>query len=45
MLDKEFKFCNKDAELFRKKYNHFILYSNLENKTPAEVYFDFSKLF
>lgn len=44
-LDKEFKFCNKDAELFRMRYNHFRPHSSLENKTPAEIYFDFSKLF
>jgi transposase InsO family protein len=44
-LDKEFKFCNKDAELFRMRYNHFRPHSSLGNKTPAEVYFDFSKLF
>jgi len=44
-LDKEFKFCSKDAELFRMRYNHFRPHSSLENKTPAEVYFDFSKLF
>ena len=44
-LDKEFVFCGKDAELFRMRYNHFRPHSSLENKTPAEVYFDFSKLF
>ena len=44
-LDKEFVFCNKDTELFRMRYNHFRPHSSLENKTPAEVYFDFSKLF
>ena len=44
-LDKEFKFCNKDVELFRMRYNHFRPHSSLENKTPADVYFDFSKLF
>jgi transposase-like protein len=44
-LDKEFAFCNKDAELFRMRYNHFRPHSSLENKTPAEVYFDLSKLF
>jgi len=43
-LDKEFAFCNKDAELFRMRYNHFRPHTSLENKTPAEVYFDFSKL-
>ena len=43
-LDKEFAFCNRDAEFFRKRYNHFRPHTSLENKTPAEVYFDFSKL-
>lgn len=44
-LSKEFAFCNKDAELFRMRYNHFRPHTSLGNKTPAEVYFDFSKLF
>lgn len=44
-LDKEFAFCNKDAEFFRMRYNHFRPHSSLENKSPSEVYFDFSKLF
>jgi len=44
-LDKEFKFCNKDAELFRMRYNHFRPHQSLENKSPAEIYFNFSKLF
>jgi transposase-like protein len=44
-LDKEFVFCNKDAELFRMRYNHFRPHQSLENKSPAEIYFDFSKLF
>ena len=44
-LDKEFAFCNKDAEFFRMRYNHFRPHSSLENKSPAEIYFDFSKLF
>jgi len=43
-LDKEFTFCNKDAEFFRKRYNHFRPHASLEGKCPAEVYFDFSKL-
>lgn len=43
-LDKEFKFCDEDAELFRMRYNHFRPHSSLENKNPAEIYFDFSKL-
>jgi putative transposase len=44
-LDKEFIFCNKDAELFRMRYNHFRPHTSLENKTPSEVYFAFHKLF
>jgi len=44
-LDKEFAFCNKDAEFFRMRYNHFRPHMSLENKNPAEVYFDFTKLF
>ena len=44
-LDKEFEFCNRDAELFRMRYNHFRPHKSLENKSPADIYFDFSKLF
>jgi len=44
-LDKDFKFCNKDAELFRMRYNHFRPHSSLENKSPSDIYFKFSKLF
>ena len=44
-LDKEFKFCNKDPELFRMRYNHFRPHTSLEKKAPAEIYFDFCKLF
>jgi transposase-like protein len=43
-LDKEFAFCNKDAEFFRMRYNHFRPHTSLDNKSPAEIYFDFSKL-
>ena len=43
-LDKEFAFCNKDAELFRMRYNHFRPHTSLEKKTPSQVYFDFSRL-
>ncbi len=43
-LDREFEFCNKDAELFRMRYNHFRPHKSLENKSPSEIYFDFSKL-
>src|SRR3989338_4301248 len=44
-LDKEFAFCNKDAELFRMRYNHFRPHTSLEGKTPADIYFAFYKLF
>lgn len=44
-LDKEFKFCNKDPDLFRMRYNHFRPHQSLEDKSPAEIYFDFCKLF
>jgi transposase-like protein len=44
-LDQEFAFCNKDAECFRMRYNHFRPHSSLENKSPADIYFDFSRLF
>jgi len=42
-LDREFKFCDKDIGLFRMRYNHFRPHMSLENKCPAEIYFDFSK--
>jgi putative transposase len=44
-LDKELKFCSKDSEFFRMRYNHFRPHTSLGNKSPAEIYFDFSKLF
>ena len=44
-LDKEFAFCNKDAELFRMRYNHFRPHTSLEKKTPSQIYFDFKRLF
>ena len=43
-LDRELKFCNKDSEFFRMRYNHFRPHSSLEKKSPAQIYFDFSKL-
>jgi transposase-like protein len=43
-LDKEFLFCNKDAEFFRMRYNHFRPHTSLEKKSPSQVYFDFSKI-
>ena len=42
-LDKEFTFCNEDAELFRMRYNHFRPHTSLENRTPSQIYFDFSR--
>jgi putative transposase len=44
-LDKEFEICKRDSELFRMRYNHFRPHTSLEEKTPAEVYFAFDKLF
>lgn len=44
-LDKEFEICKKDSELFRMRYNHFRPHTSLFEKTPAEVYFAFEKLF
>ena len=44
-LIKEIEFCNKDLEMFRMRYNQFRPHTSLNEKTPASVYFDFSKLF
>jgi transposase InsO family protein len=44
-MDKELEFCNGNSELFRMRYNHFRPHASLENKTPAEIYFAFDKLF
>jgi len=44
-LDKEFEICKRDSELFRMRYNHFRPHMSLLEKTPAEVYFTFDKLF
>ena len=44
-LEKELPFCNYNLEFFRMRYNHFRPHSSLNGKTPAEVYFDFTKLF
>lgn len=44
-LEKELPFCKNDSEFFRLRYNHFRPHKSLNNKTPAEIYFDFSKLF
>ncbi|MDP1696093.1 MAG: DDE-type integrase/transposase/recombinase [archaeon] len=44
-LDRELKFCKEDSEYFRMRYNHFRPHTSLKEKSPAEVYFDFSNLF
>lgn len=43
-IKRELPFC-KDINDFRMRYNHLRTHGSLENKTPAEVYFDFSRLF
>ena len=42
---REFKFCNGDVELWRMNYNNFRPHMSLGNKTPDEIYNDFSLLF
>jgi len=42
---REFSFCNGDVELWRMRYNHFRPHMSLGDKTPDEVYNDFSLLF
>ena len=42
---REFKFCGKDPELFRMRYNHFRPHTSLNRKTPDEIYNDFNLLF
>lgn len=44
-MDEELEFCNNDLELFRLRYNHFRPHSSLKSKSPAEIYFDFARLF
>lgn len=44
-MDEEVEFCNNDLELFRMRYNHFRPHSSLKQKSPAEIYFDFARLF
>ena len=44
-LDREFEICKHDSELFRMRYNHFRPHTSLFEKTPADVYFAFDKLF
>jgi len=43
-LAKELKFC-VDHNEFRMRYNHFRPHTSLQRRNPAEVYFDFNKLF
>jgi len=42
---REFKYCNRDSELWRMRYNHFRPHTSLNRKTPDEVYNDFRSLF
>lgn len=44
-MDDELEFCHNDLEFFRMRYNHFRPHSSLNNKSPAEIYFAFHKLF
>ena len=44
-IEDELKFCSGCLELFRMRYNHFRPHQSLGNKVPADIYFDFSKLF
>jgi transposase InsO family protein len=43
-LSSELNFC-KCPEDFRMRYNHFRPHLSLENKSPSEIYFAFSKFF
>jgi len=43
-IKQELPFC-KDINEFRMRYNHFRKHMSLGNKSPAEIYFDFNKLF
>ena len=44
-IKRELKYCHNDLELFRMRYNNFRSHKSLDNKTPAQVYFDFTRLF
>lgn len=44
-IKRELNYCNEDLDLFRMRYNHFRSHKSLGNKTPAQVYFDFARLF
>jgi len=43
-LGNELKFCRNHQE-FRMRYNHFRPHSSLGNKSPSQIYFEFSMLF
>ena len=43
-IKRELPFC-KDINEFRMRYNHFRSHKSLNGKTPAQIYFDFNKLF
>lgn len=43
-IKRELPFC-KDINDFRMRYNHFRKHTSLFRKTPAEIYFDFVRLF
>jgi len=36
----EIEFCDCDTEKFRMRYNHFRPHNSLDNKSPAEIYFN-----
>jgi len=42
---REFKFCNRDPELWKMRYNHFRPHTSLNQRTPDEIYNDFCLLF
>ena len=42
---REFKYCDRDSELWRMRYNYFRPHVSLNNKTPDEIYNDFRLLF
>jgi putative transposase len=44
-IKRELKYCGENIDLFRMRYNHFRSHKSLDNKTPAQVYFDFARLF
>ena len=44
-MNRELPYCNRDYEKFRLQYNHIRPHRSLFGKTPAEIYFDFAKIF